>query len=74
MALSMFEVILSYYNLSHRKVVIRNSFRPVIIRQKCLQMIPDLQSMFVNSRNLLGSHLCADRPGYLKTKIYIEIS
>jgi hypothetical protein len=46
---------------SHREMVIRNSFRPVMIRQKCLKMITDLQSMFINSKNLLGRHPCADR-------------
>ena len=69
-ALSMFEVILRYYDLFTQGKMIRDSFTHVMIRQnKGLKMISDLRSMFINSRNSLGRHPCADRQDYLNVSL-----
>jgi hypothetical protein len=64
MALSMFEVTLRYYNLFTQakgdKKLIQTCYN------KAKQGGPtDLQSMFIDSKNLLGRHPCVDRGGYL---------
>src|SRR6056300_1611529 len=69
MALSMFEVTLRYYNLLTQGNGDKKLIQTCYDKVKCLKMITDLQSMFINSKNLLGRHPCVDRSGYLNVSL-----